>query len=253
MNEDFQYDRIKDGVKIFKYTGAAENVTIPATIDNLPVTEIGNKAFFGCGALKTIDIPDSVKIIAEDAFEDCENLVLNISFSAEFKLGNIFIKPKFIPTVKPTDAKKFEYTIIGNRVRIDKYKYKDKDTAVAIPALIKNLPVTEIGDWAFSSCENLTEIYIPDSVTRIGEHCFSFCRKLIKVNIPDGVKEIEEDTFLGCDSLTEICIPDSVTYIAYLAFADCTSLRLINLPQYVKIDNVAFYNCPAKIICRDKK
>ena len=29
MDEDFQYDRINDGIKIFKYIGTAENVIIP--------------------------------------------------------------------------------------------------------------------------------------------------------------------------------------------------------------------------------
>ena len=35
MDEDFQYDRINDGIKIFKYIGTAENVIIPEKIIEL--------------------------------------------------------------------------------------------------------------------------------------------------------------------------------------------------------------------------
>ena len=273
MNENFQYDRIKDGIKIFKYTGAAENVTIPATIDNLPVVEIGNKAFYERGDIKSVDIPDSVKIIAEDAFEGCDNLVLNISFSAEVKFGNIFIKPKYIPTIKPTDAKYFDYTITENGVRIN--GYHGPETSVIIPTIIENLLVTEIGYRAFYECSHIKEIVISDSVTEIGEYafyscnglrtieipnsvkrlndqCFSWCENLSEVDILEGVTEIGYAVFSNCSNLTKINIPDSVKYIDYGNFFHCTSLKSISLPANVETKEIC-YNCPAKIIYRDKK
>ena len=42
---DFEYAKLKDGIRITKYIGAAESVTIPATIEDFPVTEIGLSAF----------------------------------------------------------------------------------------------------------------------------------------------------------------------------------------------------------------
>ncbi len=273
MNENFQYDRINDGIKIFKYIGTAENVKIPATIKNLPVTEIGNKAFCGCNRIKSVDIPDSVKIIAEDAFDGCENFTLNISFSADVKFGNFFIKPKFIPTVKPTDAKYFDYTITEKGVRIN--GYHGADNSVIIPTLIENLFVTEIGYRAFYECRNLKEIIIPDSVTEIGEYafyscnglrtiqipnsikrlnaqCFSWCENLSEVDILEGVTEIGYAAFSDCPNLKKIDIPDSVKYIDYGNFFHCTSLKLISLPANVETKEIC-YNCPAKIIYRDKK
>ena len=55
---------IKNGV-LEEYTGKDADVIIPDG-----VTEIGNKAFYGCSSLTSITIPDSVKKIGEDAFMD---------------------------------------------------------------------------------------------------------------------------------------------------------------------------------------
>lgn len=276
MNKDFQYDRINGGIKIFKYIGAAESLEIPAQIDNLPVVEIGSKAFSDCKNLKSVEVPDSVKIIAEDAFHGCDNLIVNIS--AEFKFGNIFLQPKFmqtfIPTLTPTNSRSFKYTKLGDSIRID--KYKGKKTSVVIPSLIENLPVTKIGKNAFQDCTNLKEIHIsdsvteigneafrdcvslreihiPNSVTRIGYWAFFGCRSLAEIKIPDSITKIGESTFWNCSGLTEITIPNSVKEICKNAFWNCNSLRFVSLPAGIKVDKDAFKNCPAEIIYRDKK
>lgn len=50
------------------------NIVIPSSIKNIPVTSIGNSAFYGRDSLTSITIPDSVIRIGNDAFRDCESL-----------------------------------------------------------------------------------------------------------------------------------------------------------------------------------
>ncbi len=65
-------------------------MTIPATIDGLPVTSIGDEAFYDCYNLTTVTIPDSVTSIGDEAFFGCYNItrvtignsVTNIGFFA---------------------------------------------------------------------------------------------------------------------------------------------------------------------------
>ena len=80
--------------------------------------------------------------------------------------------------------------------------------------------ITEIRDYAFYDCSQLTTIDIPN-VTNIGDQVFAFCASLTSVNF------------------------DSVTVIGQRAFSDCTGLQEIYLPslQYNGV-SMAFYNCP---------
>ena len=55
--------------------GAAEGeVVIPDEIADLPVTSIGQAAFFSCSRLTSITIPNGVTSIGEWAFSGCESL-----------------------------------------------------------------------------------------------------------------------------------------------------------------------------------
>lgn len=87
--------------------------------------------------------------------------------------------------------------------------------------------ITSIGDYAFSSCDQVKEITIPDSVTRIGEYAFSFCSGLTRINIPENLENINPGTFSGCSSLSKIIIPGQIYGIGNSAFQNCTSLNEI--------------------------
>ena len=101
------------------------------------------------------------------------------------------------------------------------------DTKIIIPSKYKNLPVTSIDSDAFSGCESLTSIVIPNSVTSIGEYAFCDCESLTSIVIPNSVTSIGLSAFEGCESLTSIEIPNSVTSIGYYAFSRCTALEEI--------------------------
>ncbi|MBQ3042836.1 MAG: leucine-rich repeat domain-containing protein [Alistipes sp.] len=87
--------------------------------------------------------------------------------------------------------------------------------------------VTEIGESAFSSCDNLTSITIPNSVTSIGESAFAYCDNLTNVTIGSSVTSIGNSAFTYCENLTSIIIPNSVTEIGNEAFYLCTNLKKV--------------------------
>ncbi|NLZ88365.1 MAG: leucine-rich repeat domain-containing protein, partial [Clostridiales bacterium] len=50
--------------------------------------------------------------------------------------------------------------------------YRGEASSLSIPSTLDGYTVTSIGDWAFSYCDSLTSVTIPDSVTNIGGWAF---------------------------------------------------------------------------------
>ena len=117
-------------------------------------------------------------------------------------------------------------------------------TAVEIPAEIAGKPVTSVGRSAFSGCNSLAAVTIPDSVTRIGLDAFYKCSSLTTITMPDGVTILGADAFSFCTSLTEVTMPNSLTSIGSNAFSGCSSLTSITIPDSVtSIEKSAFSGC----------
>ncbi len=99
---------------------------------------------------------------------------------------------------------------------------------------------TVLNQSMFSSCTNLTEISIPDSVMKIDHSAFWDCTSLTSIDLPDSLNYIGFGTFFntGFDSFT---IPDGVSSINYCAFGWCENLSAVTIPDTVTvIDDRAF-------------
>ncbi len=124
-------------------------------------------------------------------------------------------------------------------------KYAD---SVAIPATVEyddtTYRVTNIGEYAFYYCSNLTAITIPNSVTTIGRYAFDDCSSLTAITIPNSVTKIDYYAFSYCSNLAAVTIPNSVIMIGEHAFGSCRRLTSITIPNSVTtIDDAAFSYC----------
>lgn len=96
-----------------------------------------------------------------------------------------------------------------------------------IKSIVIENGITSIGDNAFDSCINLTEVSLPDSITEISYGSFTNCSSLSTITIPETITSIKAYSFEACTSLSEITIPQNVTSIDESAFNGCYNLSTI--------------------------
>ena len=97
-----------------------------------------------------------------------------------------------------------------------------------------------IGEGAFSLCNSLAAVRIPDSVTLIDDDAFFDCSRLEKVKLGSKVERIGMYAFAFCDRLLSISFPASVKTVEMYAFAQCDALATISLGSVKTIGNYAF-------------
>ena len=229
--------------------GLGGSYTVPDS-----VTDIGDYAFAGCAGQTSVIIGSGVTNIGDYAFASCASLMAILLegnapsgdatvFSGDtgpvyYLAGTTGWGPSFCGL--PTAA--FNYTANDGMVTIT--GCANPGAAVVIPSAINGLPVTGIGEHAFSNMANVTSVSIPSGVLSIGDYAFAACAGLASVTIPNSVTNIGDHAFEGCASLTSVSIGDNVTTIGIEAFYDCTSLTSVTIPGSVaSVGSEAFASC----------
>ena len=113
-----------------------------------------------------------------------------------------------------------------------------------IKSVVVNNGVTHIGNYAFTSCSNLTDVIIPESVQTIGSYSFADCYNLTEIVLPDSVTSIWDSAFRNDFRLTEAKIPKNLKSLGDAAFSDCSNLKEIIIPSEItSIGRMTFANC----------
>lgn len=222
---------IENGVLTFMAVNS-EYVVIPEGL-----LEIGERAFYGCKALKRIDLPESLRKIGSFAFKGCYNLedmaipagVTEIGYGAfeHCRLRSVVLPEK----LQVLDARAFcECESLESVVlpaALSKISY---DAFLACTSLKRlELPemLLEIGASAFCDCRALTDVLLPGGLRKINKNAFSGCKSICQITIPEGVLEIPEGTFSGCTQLRRVVLPQGVTRINRYAFDGCENLEYV--------------------------
>jgi hypothetical protein len=192
------------------------------------VISIGHYAFFGCYALKNIEIPSSVTSIGNNAFGGIHDGSKVIKIPASACIGEGAFKYWGDLTIINVSTDNAIYSSMDG-VLYD----KNKTELICVPLAMNgkfDVPsgVTNIGVGAFSLCMGLTSIKIPSSVTSIGDYAFNGCSGLTNIKIPSGVTSIGSRAFMDCENL-EIVIDNSKKNVTVGedAFKNCKSVKFL--------------------------
>ncbi len=143
------------------------DVIIPETLGGIPVTAIGDNAFFYCGGITSVTIGENIKSIGSMAFAFCGAL-------------SEVILPEDITQIEDQT-----FYMCFNLAEVN----------------LSGTKVTSIGSNAFGYCDHLTHIALPDTVTVIEDGAFNWCSGLETVIIGKGVSTIGADAFGSCYNL----------------------------------------------------
>ena len=127
------------------------------------VTSIGEQAFYECTSLKSVTIPDSVTNIGADAFSHCTSLTSVTIPNSVTSIGvDAFALCTSLTGIWVAEGNS-HYANDASGVLFN----KDKTTLVQCPGAFAayTIPnsVTSIGEYAFSHCTSLTDVYYAGS------------------------------------------------------------------------------------------
>ncbi|MFQ9516013.1 MAG: leucine-rich repeat domain-containing protein [Eubacterium sp.] len=187
-DENFRYETVEGGISICEYMEDDDKIdilNIPEYLDGERVVGISARAFWGWEeGPTTVNLPDSILQIGEEAFTQCTNLE-TINF------GN-------------------SLQTIGKQAFLNCSNLNN----IVIPST-----VTEIGLGAFSNCVGLNNVVCNANLKKMEPTVFCMSG-IVNFVVPDSVSEIGSGTFASCDYLEEIVIGSSVASIDESAFQE---------------------------------
>lgn len=251
VTSNFRFPKFleKIGDYAFAYCTIIKDVKLPDTVKEIgngaflcctrlsginleTVTAIGNNAFNGCKSLKTVTLSNDIEKLDVYSFKDTP-LIDDVASDT------VFINDKILYSVDNKDVEQFTFTdnIIG--IAGGAFSQCEKLAEIVIPENVKIL-----GGYVFYGCTSLKTITLPSELDAVFEAMFYGCTSLKQIDLPKTITEIGDYAFTSCNKIKSFDLPETLTKIGMYAFSTCTKLTELTIPSSVtEIGEGAFQNC----------
>lgn len=252
-------DEMADSYSLVSYAGKASSYVVPDTLNGKPVsavsaeafstrtllrrvtigknvTALGNKAFFGCGALTEVSFANDAQLrtLGQEAFSDCSsltNIVLPTSLTAVG--AGAFRNCTALTT----------FTLPGNVSSIGTGAFESCRKLTSFTFASPNTsPLRNLPEKMFYSCVLLTSVSLPKNVERINASAFEQCSSLSSVVLPNNLKTLNDNAFSHCKSLTTLSLPGTLSVIGQNVFNGCHGLKEIVLGAQINSLSLGVFN-----------
>lgn len=241
-SSDFAYTADGGEVTITDYVGTSEHVLIPDTIDGLPVTALGHRAFYektvttvvvpdsvteigaacfsGDNYLVSLKLPDGLKRLPPASLESCMRLYdFDLPQSLEKIYSSVFEFNYYLTHLTlPSSLTEIEQLNFIGLYGLQSLTLAEDNAAFRIDET-NGLLMTADGTrllHCFSDIVPAEEIILPEGVKIVDPFAFHYDYDVKRIVLPEGVETIGAMAFAMCPNLTEIVIPASVTNIGVM-------------------------------------
>ena len=224
-------------------TTVTGDVVIPETLGGYPVTTLAEKSFSDCHSIDTLEIPESITLIDDEAliYMWCKKIIVsdyNPGYSSD-EIGVLFNKGKTQIIRYPALCEEEAYEIPATVTEFVGRPFQHCQfglTYVSIPEGVKTIP-----NCAFMGATTIKKIDFPSTLKTIGPNCFAYCYSLNDPEIPVSVTKIDGSAFTYCNALRTFRFPENIDTVSWGVLSDCPMLERVYIPKSVKtIANYAF-------------
>ncbi len=240
-------------VSIIAYDGTDPQLVIPETLQGVPVTEIGYRAFFENEVITGATLPSTIKKIGDRAFMFTNVAAVNLPDGLEIIEEGAFAQMPNLTAINiPGSVKELPYMVFYNDVSLASITLNEglekigSDVFSHCPVAALVLPETlkELDQCSFQDCTNLASINFPANLTTIPMACFDNTG-FTTLDIPETIDTIEASAFSRCAKLTSITLPKTLTTLGETfgsgIFNDCTALTEVNFAEGSQITMIGAF------------
>lgn len=221
-------DTIQDlGGNYFRKFAKIKELTIPGSVKNFDlslqnsgnleklvfsegVEELSsNMMVYGCGKLKEVDLPSTLKLISQSgAFSGAAalesiNLPDGLAFAED--IGSVF------------------------------------SDCSALTSIVLPKSITKIPSDTFNGCTSLASVTAKGEISAIGNCAFQECKSLTQLALPGQLTSIGYSAFQDCENLSSVPDLSAVTSLGSYAFYNCQNLNCsVDLSSLSEIPDYAF-------------
>lgn len=235
---------------LLNYDNLVKAVVIP---NNKNMVTIGTQMFYDCASLRMISLPIGITRIERYGIYSTplEKLKLppNITTIAAYGLTRLQSLKTILFPLKCRTI--YERAFEGD---------------IMLETIDLSSEITKIPRYLFTTCFNLRQVYIPDTVVTIDDYSFQTggyvlsdvnlpnslstvgtgafnLTNYIPFKLPNTIEVISGDAFNNCKGITSVVIPTGVVSIGASAFSSCSNLKSFAFGDGIKIirDSVLSY------------
>lgn len=210
---------IRDNGMIWGYSGPDTDLTVPQTVFGIPVKGIESNAFEDYSHITSITMPESVTVIEDRAFFNCEYLssvtAPGVTTVGEYAFCN---------------CHRLDKVSMPKALNLSKASFRGTGLLEGFP--FEKLETLPQDVFAHS---NIVSVSL-DSCTRIERGAFGNCIQLKYANLP----AIDDDNmmalvFMGCKMLERVDFPEDFQWLPGGTFSNSNLSRVDFLPQITSV------------------